>query len=179
MSEPIDELYFKFLYSLVGDLEAKNPARTHWRLTKKLFTKEFFWIVPNDDNRIADGVDLRDEFVASISPMTVPPSWFMEGCSVFEVMIGLARRLSFETDREPSYWFWHLIHNLGLYHFTDLVELDGAYANDVIDAVIWRTYRDDGHGGFFPLRYPKEDQRKVELWYQMNSYVLETERKEG
>ena len=28
-------------------------------------------------------------------------------------------------------------------------------------------------GGFFPLAFPKEDQTKVEIWYQMSGYLEE------
>jgi hypothetical protein len=30
-------------------------------------------------------------------------------------------------------------------------------------------------GGFFPLTHPNDDQRKVEIWYQMNAYLDELE----
>ena len=44
---------------------------------------------------------------------------------------------------------------------------------DAMAAIIWRTYDSNGYGGLFPLRNPREDQRKVELWYQLNAYLLE------
>ena len=28
-------------------------------------------------------------------------------------------------------------------------------------------------GGLFPLKFVKQDQRFVELWYQLNAYILE------
>src|SRR5690349_15038133 len=62
-SAPLDELYYQWLYSQVGSTRLKDRTRTYWRLLKLLFTKEFVWIVPHDDNRIADGTDLRYEFV--------------------------------------------------------------------------------------------------------------------
>ena len=36
-----------------------------------------------------------------------------------------------------------------------------------------REYSDNGHGGLFPLKNPKKDQRKVEIWYQMTEYINE------
>jgi hypothetical protein len=39
--------------------------------------------------------------------------------------------------------------------------------------VIHRYYQPNGHGGFFPLENPQDDQRHVELWYQLNEYVME------
>jgi hypothetical protein len=44
---------------------------------------------------------------------------------------------------------------------------------EILYALIWRTYDPDGVGGFFPLAWPKEDQTKIEIWYQMNAYAKE------
>jgi hypothetical protein len=40
-----------------------------------------------------------------------------------------------------------------------------------MERCVWRTYEPNGVGGFFPLENPNEDQREVELWYQMSAYV--------
>jgi hypothetical protein len=45
--------------------------------------------------------------------------------------------------------------------------------NDILYALIWRTYDPDGSGGFFPLLHSKKDQRQIEIWYQMHAYVRE------
>jgi len=49
VSQPLDELYFTWLYSQVGSVRTRNPARTYWSLLRYLYTKEFVWIIPNDD----------------------------------------------------------------------------------------------------------------------------------
>jgi hypothetical protein len=36
-----------------------------------------------------------------------------------------------------------------------------------------REYFPSGKGGLFPLENPREDQTKVEIWYQMHAYVME------
>jgi hypothetical protein len=46
-----------------------------------------------------------------------------------------------------------------------------SVVDEILERVIGRTYRPDGRGGFFPLRYAEKDQREVELWYQLNAYV--------
>jgi hypothetical protein len=43
----------------------------------------------------------------------------------------------------------------------------------ILEDLIWRTYRPNGQGGFFPLKNPQEDQTKIEIWYQLNEYVME------
>ena len=36
-----------------------------------------------------------------------------------------------------------------------------------------RRYKRSGEGGLFPLKNAAKDQRKVEIWYQLSSYLLE------
>lgn len=174
MSEPLDELYFVWLYNQVGDSEIKNPSRTYWRMLKQLYTKEFVWIIPNDDNRIADGKDLRQEFADKAKLKNVDETWMRFGCSMLELIVALSRRLSFEAEGEPRDWFWHLIENIGLGGYNDnRLTYMNEFVDDVLERLIWRMYDRSGRGGLFPLRDPQEDQRKVELWYQLSAYVLE------
>ena len=35
------------------------------------------------------------------------------------------------------------------------------------------SFGNDGVGGFFPLKYPKRDQKYLEIWYQLEDFVLE------
>lgn len=173
MSEPLDELYFKWLYSQVADSSIKNPSRTYWRMLKQLYTKEFVWIIPNDDNRIQDGKDLRYEFVDEQELENVDAGWMQLGCSMLEMLVALSRRLSFETDREPRAWFWNLMENIGFDGFNDRSKFSPEVVDEILDQIIWRTYKYDGRGGLFPLEDPSEDQRDVELWYQFNAYILQ------
>jgi hypothetical protein len=101
-------------------------------------------------------------------------------CSVLEMLIGLSRRLAFEEEGEPRGWFWHLIENLELRHFTDRHYSSGEswcfnHVDEKLDCLLDRHYEYDGSGGLFPLHNPLEDQKDVELWYQMSAYLLERE----
>ncbi len=173
MKAPIDELYFTWLYGLVVDPRIKKTYRTYWRLFKLMYTKEFVWIVPNDDNRIADGKELRYEFIDHQKLMDVDLGWMNLGCSMLELLIGLSRRLSFEAEGEPRAWFFRLLENVGLDRFNDGYHFVDEMVNEKLDAIIWRTYSITGEGGLFPLRQPCHNQRNVELWYQMSAYILE------
>ncbi len=175
MSEPLDERYLTWLYSQVGSVKTKTPSRTHWSLLRQLYCKEFLWLVPNDDNRVEDGRDLRYEFLEEREIKDSDPAWLHLGCSILEMLIAVSRRLSFEAEGEPRVWFWHLIENLDLEQYNDQ-----RYNNDsktvidqTLDEVIWRTYSPSGNGGLFPLQRPEEDQRDVEIWYQLSAYILE------
>ncbi len=174
MSEPLDELYLTWLYRQVGSVKSKTPSRTHWTLMRQLYTKEFVWFIPNDDNRVEDGRDLRYEFIESEGNGDVDPDWMALGCSMLEMLIGLSRRLSFEAEGEPRVWFWHMVETLGV--SCNDKEYDNKHyreIDEILDKVIWRTYDRHGRGGLFPLRRTMKDQRKVEIWYQLSAYLLE------
>lgn len=170
----LDEEYLTWLYSQVGSVKLRNRSKSHWSLARQLFKKEFVWFVPNDDNRVEDGRDLRFEFLEA-NGLTADEGWLSMGCSMLELLIGMARRLSFEVEGEPRVWFWHLIETLDLFQYNDREY--NAQAEDKIDEalnrVIFRTYEANGRGGLFPLRRPLKDQREVELWYQLSAYLLE------
>lgn len=173
MNEPLDELYLGWLYSQINSVKITNPARTYWSLFRQLFKKPFIWLIPNDDNRVEDGRDLRLEF-AKQEDVLLDQDWFDMPCSVLEMLIALARRLCFEDGNDVRGWFWELLENM------DLVFTDDEYTEDVqqgidqaLDRLIWRLYLPDGRGGIFPLDRPTRDQREVEIWYQLNEYLME------
>lgn len=173
MSARLDEIYFTWLCEIVDAKLHKSPKRTHWRLLKQLFTTEFIWFVANDESRAEDGKNLRHEFFADVHESLDDPHWMTQPCSVLELLIGMARRLEFLSDSTTEVWFWHLIDTAGLYIYNDSVDDFSNDVNEIIEKIMWRLYDPDGNGGLFPLRRAEEDQRKVELWYQLNAYLIE------
>jgi hypothetical protein len=171
-SGTLDDQYFAWLYSLVADVRTRKGPRTYWNLMKKLFCTEFAWIVPNDDNRAEDGRELRSEWAAAVN-VKVDRNWAALGCSFLEMLIGLSRRLEFQTEHDSTFWFWHLIGNLGLLGYNDRSRFLEEDIEDRTSRVIWRTYDPDGNGGLFPLRRTDRDQRRVEIWYQLSEYLLQ------
>ncbi len=174
---PLDEQYLQWLYGLVAPVSLKNPSQTYWSLLRLLYTKEFVWFIPNDDNRGEDGRDLRYEFTRGWHRQ--PDSdWMGLPCSVLEMLIALSQKLSFEAGREPEAWFWELIDNLGLTHCNDRSFFSEAQEVDVeavLDVFLKRRFGYSGDGGLFPLKNAREDQREVEIWFQMSAYLLERE----
>jgi hypothetical protein len=172
----LDELYLNWLYEFIADPKVANPDRTYWHLAHHLYTKEYFWLIPNDDNRAEDGKFLREEFIETLklNDDDVDPHWMDEDCSFLEMLIALSRRLSFQGEGEPRDWFWHLIDNLGL-DISDRQRFPKSKVDEVLDRIIWRTFSRDGSGGLFPLKHPRRDQRDVEIWSQLNSYLVELE----
>lgn len=170
--EPLDDVYFQWLYGHVAQTRYKSPQRNYWNLMRKLYTTEFKWFVANDDNRIADGVALRFEFMetASVDPDS---EWLNAPCSVLEMLVAFTRRLSFEAEGEPRTWFWHILKNLRLDQLNDAQPLPESQVDNILHRMIYRQYKPNGRGGLFPLQKPYQDQREIELWYQMAAYILE------
>lgn len=176
MTSTLDDRYFEWLYSNVAATRNRNPSRSYWKLLRQLYTKEFVWLIPNDDNRMEDGKELRYEFLDVEGIDEIDRNWMDLGCSMLEMLIALARRASFEYDRmTPVEWFGIFLHNLELDRYNDLAydSRVSRQIDEVLDRVIFRSYSPNGHGGVFPLQHTTRDQRKVELWYQLAEYVLE------
>jgi len=172
-----EQEYFNWLCDLI---HIDQIERTYWLLAKDLYRKPFIALIDHDDNRCSDGIELREEFLRDYER----DGYLDMGreCSMLEMMIALARRIDFATS-DPndiyntdttSYWFWEMIDNLGLIEFDDdsYVELDGqTYVDWILDGFVNRQYSENGEGGLFPLDGDCEDQREVEIWYQMNAYL--------
>jgi hypothetical protein len=172
----IDDNYIEWLYQGdIGAVRNRNPHRSFWKLARKLYSTPFTWSIRNDENRAADGIELRGEFLDAVGADIVDESWMALDASVLEVLIGIARRVSFESFGAPAEWFWKFLMNLGLNGYTDAVwsmaierEVD-----QIIYNFVHRQYEYDGTGSIFPLRDPEKDQRELEIWAQMSAYILE------
>lgn len=174
----LDNDYFRWLCELV---DADREDRTYIYLMRELYETEFNYatanLIPNDDNRIEDGLKVREEYLEETG---LHDHLILSGsCSLLEMMIGLAERME-ETFGKYDYisWFWEMIGNLDLLEFDDLVhdkdprtfyrKVKGA-----IVTLLMRTYSRNGDGSLFPMNKPRRDLRKTEIWYQMSNYLVE------
>jgi hypothetical protein len=175
--EEIKEEYFRNLCELVG---IGGPTHRSFLFAKTLFEKQFYWTVPNDDNRAEDGKDLRPTYCGTKYTTFVERA--LEGpCSVLEMLIALAQRIEemLATRQGPDrtkQWFWEMIHNLGLQEFLDgdpSEEQDRKHYHnqEALDMFLKRKYPANGRGSLFP--HTGLDARNVEIWYQMQSYYNE------
>ena len=175
MSGTLDDEYLEWLYHKVADPKLRRPEHSWWALFRQLYSTEFVWLIPNDDNRVEDGRNLRAEFERETgSPLEY--EWQHLGCSVLEMLIALSNRLAFETSQESPRWFWELLCNVELveYHDQKMSRFESrGEVEYIVERLIWRNYRYDGVNGLFPIRRPSEDQSKVEIWYQMHEYLQE------
>lgn len=175
MSNPLTEDYLSWLAPQIRSESDGNQNRTYEDLVRIMFNKEFVWlqVTPNDKNRLEDGWGLRVDFCHERHiPTDVQHK--LGPCSFLEVLIGLSRRLAFAAGGDARGWAWTLINNLELHRMSDPIGRSRARrVDDILDRCIWRKYEPNGRGGFFPLTRPYEDQREIELWYQMAAFVSE------
>lgn len=173
----LDERYFEWLCNLVGAFSDRNPGASRVLLCEQLYITRFDGWLPNDHNRAEDGKELREEFLDETGTRA-NRMWRELECSMLEMLIGLSRRASYQSRKAPSWWFWKFMTHLSIRKYTDERYNDGiriAIAR-VLDRVNDRTYYTDGQGGLFPLKNPRRDQTKVEIWYQMSAYLQEQDR---
>lgn len=175
--QKMDELwddYFQYLIWLCR-LE-KEDAYAH--LFEVLHHIDFTWILDRDDNRDEDGLDLRDDYTPpdDFDTETIE-SFYEQKTSVFEMLVALSIRVDNEyigdpIEEHPEIFFMEMIKNLGLDCFKGKRYRD----QDVIKIIkIWldRKFKKNGVGSPFPVRKDSRDQRKLEIWDQMNSYISE------
>lgn len=168
MNEPFEEMYFNWLCAKVLSQQPYNP--NYRVLLETLHKTEFVWNVIGDKNRADDGLELRIDFLRE-THFQRDRDWYEAPCSVLEMLIAFAQRVSFQTDMPAVDWFWRFLANLGLDEYRRVSEDDVVDIQEVIDAFVWRRYRRNGEGGLFPIRHTRCDQREVEIWYQFCEYV--------
>lgn len=173
----VEKIYFTWLTDRIDFDFGRSNGATYLDLMQALHTKEFVWLVPNDDNRLEDAMALRTQFLDETG-ITNPDNLLMgvPPLSVLEVILGLSLRCAFNGGGYPPHWAWRLIENLDLHNMSDPVtRRKSDKIDDILETFIYRNYEPDGVGGLFPLTHPNDDQRKVEIWYQMNAYLDELE----
>ena len=134
--------------------------------------------IESDANRVNDGLQLRVNFIDRYGEHG--SSGNRGPCTMLEFLIGLAKRMSFLTENEEHaktrHYFWRLIDNLRLTRLNDEVyeALNGDFfVEEAVTRVLERTYDSCGNGGLFPVKMSQIDQRNVEIWYQMQQWLLE------
>lgn len=133
-----------------------------------LFYSPFSFIIKLDENRVDDGLALRARFEDLQTNSYF--SNLKDECSVLEMFIALAERMGFITmtldENEPptAYCFWEIIDNLKL-------KPGNSKNKEIVEAFIHRKYDYYGRGGIFPIIGADQDQRLIEIWYQMMSYL--------
>ena len=169
--ERLETYYHEWLCDIVCADDYSGCAAQYSYLLEDLDHIEFIFTNPMDENRMADGLDLRYRFCFEkeygkevIDILKDNP------CSVLEMLAALSVKCEeimmddSGVDRTGR-WFWEMIFTLGLRNMTN----DSYNHNKVISAVqrfMWRDYDIDGSGGIFHVYNKRYNMRKAEFWAQ-------------
>ena len=177
----LNRLYFDWMYHLVSGRRPRgSKVPTYHKLLEYLYETDFDYILPMDGNRFEDGIDLRYRFGRENDYDQYMISVYLDDrpCSVLEMMVALAVRCEDHIMEDPDVgdrvgqWFWEMVVSLGLGSMNDQ-NYDPDYTQDVIDHFLNRDYEPNGRGGLFTIEDPAEDQRKIDIWYQMCAHLNE------
>lgn len=182
MCSTIVSKYKRWLFNKV---RVNGEDHSYFILLDELYKYAWWSMLPDDQNREADGLCLRAEFTGSDESMDVKYSIFTsdQPVTVLEVLIGIAQRMAYilydpeERDDGLIPYFWELISNLGFDSLNDEEFYDHggkAVVRKTLHKLLYREYRRNGTGGLFPIRGSIYDQREQTIWQQLNEYIMVT-----
>ena len=171
------EDYYNWLLSFID--EDEHGVCDYSSLLWELFNFEFYEIIKNDSNRVADGLCLRNKFAEEVGEHVyyisedLPP-W----CSCLEMMIALAIRLEENILKDPdkgnrtSLWFWVMVENLGLAGQVDR-RFDREFVRDILEKFVERKPKNGEFCGLFRVTKTGTKLATAEIWYQANYFFAE------
>lgn len=167
--------YFRWLCRFVYD--GSNSPTKYDDLLRCMHDIPFVVVNPRDENRCADGTDLRYRFgVENNVPLPVISTVLdISACSFLEMLIALSLRCeeSIMTNTDfgdrTSQWFWNMVVNLGLGKMTN-EHFNEQETRNIIFRFMNREYGPNGEGGIVRV-YDHGDLREVEIWYQVMWYL--------
>lgn len=173
-----DELKARYIDWIYG--KVVGHGYSYRKLLERLHEIPFIYILPMDENRMEDGLNLRYRFglESGIPQVQIANELDISECSVLEMMAALAIRCEESIMNDPdagdrtSRWFMEMLSNLGLAGMDDR-RYSQSYVDGHIDIFLHRKYEPDGRGGLFHLEHCTDDLRNVQIWYQMNWYLNE------
>lgn len=199
-TERAQTLYFNWLCNLV---RVDDYCCKKWYiLAKTLHDIDFYWTIPNDDNRATDGVKLRSVWLSSIKnesedlgvALYVPEDSLNGPCTMFEMMVALANRIESDIMQEDIagnrvwIWFWGMVMHLlsdaipnNCNWWYDACNDDAItpteynIIKEMVRKCLDREYEGNGRGGcLFPIMRNDTDRRSVEIWYQAQDWLNES-----
>ena len=174
----LDDEYFKWVCLLVRD-NRETRGHSYRRLLTHLDNIDFTYSILMDENRAADGIDLRYCFgyERDIPDPVIACELDNRPCSVLEMIVALCHRVEVHIMGNSEYgdrtgqWFWSIIRNMELMDMYD-ANYDEEYVDYCINRFLNREYNCDGsNGGLVYLPECRKDLRNVDIWYQMMWYL--------
>lgn len=171
----IKKEYYDYLRNIIQlDSDYNN-------LIDYLYSTEFKTVVPDDNNRAIDGMDLRYRFLYEAgadeqSAMIIKDTELAGPCTVLEMMIALAIKMDeellydWELGPRQHIWFYQMLKSMHIDKYTNDRFEDILVYKAVTDMMLYNIAA-NGSGGLFTFRNVDIDARDLSIWYQMNHYV--------
>lgn len=177
----IEEQYMEWLLRFVSS-KKYCPKGTYSNLLMYLRESEFKWSYPMDENRASDGIALRYRFGDENDIPQPEIAYYLDnrGCSMLEMMIALSIRIENDIMWNPdkgdriAKWFWQMINSLGLKNQDD-ANFDIQYTSAILERFYKHAYDLNGKGGLFTINHTNCDMRNLEIWTQMNQFLIAME----
>ena len=168
--------YFEWLVRKIDSDE--YHCDDYSELLYTLYSTDFIAIKDGDYNRVADGLGLRQSFAFETGIDTCEDEYIPLDCSCLEMLVAFSIRIEESIMWNPdkgnrtSKWFWMMVKNLGLTSYTD--EAWGPGVDYILSQWIERKYPKNGSRyNILFTNNPEINLRKMEIWYQMNQFVIE------
>lgn len=149
----------------------------------RLLTTEFEILIDLDENRLNDGMRIRNTFFEEYMDADILDEVYNLPCSVLEVLIALSWRLDHEyigdhmtidtfEERKEYELFFEMVENLGLDQFPNKY-YDEREIDRILKKWLLRKFKKNGEGSIFPISYPVNNQKEIEIWAQAMEYINE------
>lgn len=177
MSKKLEDLYFKWLLKHVC---YENEESDYSLILGLLYEKEFRWTIIYDENLAIWALELRKEFYKSsktVAKLVDLNGEIDKNCSILEMMVCLAklcedRIMTNWVENNTYIWFWDMIDNLGLKNYDD-ISFDFEEVDEILERFLDRNYKKNGEGGLFTIQNPCKNMTKIDIWMQMNLWLVE------
>lgn len=136
-----------------------------------------------DEDRMTDGLDLRDRFLEESGYPALYKSRYMDiySCTVLEVLVALSLRCDSDIIGDPDrpgltapLIFWTMLKNLRFRGEELSDETSIRRSVDYrCDIFMDREYSYYGDGGPFRVENPMKSMKKTDLWMQLNWFLTE------
>ena len=173
----VEERYYEWL---LKEVSPNGEDQTYRSLTRYLFYKPFCWTYPMDENRAKDGWDMRTRFAYEEDFGQDDLDHINDFPNYLEVLVALAYRCSTEIISRTNgscspEIFWHMMRSSGLWRLDDY-NWSEFQADLIIQNIMYHEFEKNGQGGLFTTVNEKIDMRKLQIWYQLQNYLIDTRR---
>ena len=177
MNEYLIQSYYDWL---MDSIDFDDKVNMYEHLLEHLFNRDYIWLenIPLDANRAADGLSLRREFGALLDEQKKQEFFALladKKCSLLEMFIALADRLTQLVSLEKYEFFWMFIDNLGL-GWATVYDYDMDIVDGILTDFIYGTVHGEEPKGnenppvLFPCREVYANMND-DLYMQANLYL--------